>query len=99
MRPASPPSIYVGMHGLAMPEPRTHDITRPSWGHNFSVIDWTKGEMFVWLTPGPRKGDILLIPGRNGVIRARVKKTEWMANVDDMYKVKVVPARENAGNE
>jgi hypothetical protein len=68
-----------------------HDLTKPSWGHNYELIDWPNGKLFVWLTPRPVVGDILLIPGKKSVIRAEVVKVKWMSNVDDMYKVWVQP--------
>jgi hypothetical protein len=72
-------------------EPRDIDLTQTTWGHNFQVINWGKGDLFVWLTPAPRKGDVLVIQGNRGLIRARVEESKQQLNVDDMYRVRVSP--------
>jgi len=69
---------------------RVIDMRSTAWGHNSSVIDWPKRTLFVWCTPGPKVGDTLLLQGHRGVITTRVVNVEWTANVDDMYKIKVV---------
>lgn len=70
---------------------REINMTHTAWGHNFSVIDWPKGELFIWATPGPRKGDTLILQGHKGLIRAEVVDVRWTGNVDDMYKIRVAP--------
>ena len=72
-------------------EPKTIDLTTTYWGHNFNVINWAKGRLAVWATPGPKEGDLLLLQGHQGVIRARVLKSDWQSNVGDMYMLDVAP--------
>jgi hypothetical protein len=73
---------------------RVFDLTAPTWGHNYEMIHWgaDDAEMFVWLTPEPREGDHIVIQGKKGQIRAEITDVEWQSNVDDMYRLTVVPA-------
>ena len=69
------------------------DLTENStgWGHGFSIIDWPKGDLWVWLTPGPSVGDSLTLSGKKGDIRAEVINVERNYMVDDMYRISIKP--------
>lgn len=73
---------------------KTHDLTRPHWGHNYSVINWEEGDLHVWLTPGPKVDDLIILPGKRGPIHTRVTEAARMVNVDDMYRIRVEPDEE-----
>jgi hypothetical protein len=72
---------------------REHDLTKPSWGHNFEILEWNPSSCrgYCWLTPGPVAGDVLIVQGRKGPLRIRVTSSKWVTNVDDMYEFEGEP--------
>jgi hypothetical protein len=71
-----------------------HDMTLTRWGHNYVVQDWESGTLWVWQTPPPALGDILLLQGKKDVIRAEIISVEQMRDPNDMYLINVKPSTE-----
>lgn len=75
---------------------RTIDMTRRGWGHNISLIHWDRSDvneeqqLFIWLTPRPKVGDLLLLQGERGTIRMSIVQVKWLFEPRDMYKIWVV---------
>jgi hypothetical protein len=73
-------------------DPKTHDYTVRSWGHDYifePLDDGVRGRMQGWgrgITPG----DYLLLQHGNGSTRYRVKDIEYKADPPDMWFATVV---------
>lgn len=87
-----------------MSEPRSHDFTRCSWGHNFeSTKNDGQGNLtgFTWSTPTVQAGDTMTWTVAHGTVTARVDKSEPCARVSDMKRVEVTVIERiaNSGEE
>jgi hypothetical protein len=90
---------FLSLFGEPKPKPiaktgRVIDMTRTTWGHNFSMIGEVDGyrTAFLWCTPGPKAGDQIKWKTNYGFAILDIVESEWTVNVDDMYKVKLVVA-------
>jgi hypothetical protein len=74
---------------------QTLDFNKCYWGHNHtlkSVDPQNKPGVlsgFIWHTPKPKLGDLVIWPTAYGYAKAIITECEWTINVDDMYKVTV----------
>lgn len=70
-------------------EPKTHDYSRPSWGHAFhisEVIDGGRQIRGSYHGGRIRNGDYVILPSKDGkTTRYQITHTEWTVTVDDMY--------------
>lgn len=68
-----------------------HDMTLTRWGHNYVVQDWSIGSLWVWMTPEPKVGDILLLQGKVDVIKSEIVSVQQIHNPEDMYLIIIKP--------
>ncbi len=75
-----------------MIETKTHDYTRRSWGHDFTITQIFDGGM--WLNMmgwgyGLSKGDFIILPNGNETTRYLIKDIEYKSDPPDMWRAKV----------
>lgn len=67
---------------------KTHDYTKPRWGHDYTfspVNGGLKGELMGW-GMGIEAGDYLIIRNGDGSSRYQVDEIEYFADPKDMWK-------------
>lgn len=73
--------------------PRTFDLTRRAWGHNFNIVSiidkGAKLKLAVWLPHLPSEGDFLIMPNQGDTTRYRVDMIKHCHNPNDMAFVDV----------
>jgi len=69
-------------------QPRTFDLTRRGWGHNFNVVQIEDGgqrlKLAVWMPEFPGEGDYLLMPNKGDTTRYQVDAVKPCWNPSDM---------------
>ena len=67
------------------------DFTTTRWGHSLTIRQRENGKLqgFVWATPGPEVGDLLLWKTAYGSARGKVVESRWCGDPNDMYEVAV----------
>ena len=88
--------VYVSDTPLAdAPAPtetKTHDYTRRSWGHNFTITEIFNGGMWLDMMGwghGLSKGDFIILPNGNETTQYLIKDIEYKSNPPDMWRAKV----------
>lgn len=70
-------------------KPQTHDYTRRSWGHDYSITkvlhDGRELRVTGW-GRGLRKGDYLLLPNEGDTTRYCVANVSYYSDPADMWK-------------
>ncbi len=69
-------------------EPKTHDYTKSSWGHDLSwdVLDGQKLKIIGWGS-GTKDGDFLLLPNGNNSTRYKVDEISYFSDPTDQFKI------------
>ena len=75
-----------------MTETKTHDYTRRSWGHDFTITQIFDGGMWLDMMGwghGLSEGDFIILPNGNQTTRYLIKSVQYKSNPPDMWRAKV----------
>jgi len=72
-----------------MTETKTHDYTRRTWGHDFTITKNIDGGMWLHMMGwghGLSEGDFIILPNGNETSRYLIKSVQYKSNPPDMWK-------------